>query len=88
MSIGPQVEELIRAKFGPRAQNRAAEAMGISPAYLSDICNGRRGISADVAVKISDVFGAGVGDDLLREQLELALSAAYERANTQRKISA
>lgn len=58
--------------------------MGISQAYLSDIVNGRRGISAEVAVKICKVFGKGVGDELYMSQAELALKDAHE-ADRKRK---
>jgi addiction module HigA family antidote len=78
MSIGKDIERLIAKTFGPRSQNHAAQEMGISQAYLSDIVNGRRGISAEVAVKMCKVFGKGIGDELYMRQAELALKEAHD----------
>jgi len=36
--------------------NRLARAIGVSPARVSDIVNGRRGISADTALRLGRFF--------------------------------
>jgi addiction module HigA family antidote len=58
-----------------------AEAIGISKAYLSDIVNGRRGISADMAMR----FEAALGMEAsfwLRAQAELDLYQAQHDEKT------
>lgn len=40
-------------------QHRFATHIRVSPAYLSDIIKGRRGISAEMAYKIGQAFGTG-----------------------------
>jgi len=84
-TIGKDIEHLIQGRFGPRSQKRAAELLGLSQAYLSDICNGRRGISADVAVRLSRVFGADVGEELFRKQAEDALADARKAARARKR---
>lgn len=85
MTIGAEISRLIEAKYGPRSQKRAADEMGISTAYLSDVVNGNRGISAEVAIRISRVFGHGVGEDLYLRQSEAALAAAKAAALAAKK---
>jgi antitoxin HigA-1 len=56
----------------------AAEALGVSRRTLSDIVNGRAGISAEMAIRLAKAFG-GSPDIWVRMQ------AAYELAQAQKK---
>jgi addiction module HigA family antidote len=38
-------------------QNSLARSLGVNPARISDIVNGRRGISGDTALRLSRYFG-------------------------------
>lgn len=76
MTIGAQLDKLISDRFGDRKQCHAAALMGISQAYMSDIINGKRGISAETALRISRVFGPDLGEALFRQQAEMELEAA------------
>lgn len=44
-----QVIDLLRARVGASSQKDVAANLNLSPQYLSDILQGRRGISANVA---------------------------------------
>ena len=76
MAIGAQLGRLISDRFGARKQAHAATLIGISQAYMSDIINGKRGISAETAVRISRVLGPGVGESLFLHQAESELEQA------------
>lgn len=39
------------------SQNRLARDLGVNPARVSDIIHGRRGISADTALRLATYFG-------------------------------
>lgn len=84
MTVGEQLAALIEHRFGKRGKKDAAGYLGISAPYLSDVCGGRRGISAELAVRISRVFGDGVGEDLYRQHYDAALEDA-KRAMRKRK---
>lgn len=75
-TVGQELEALIERQYGHRGKKMASESLGISPAYLSDICNDRRGISAEMAVRISRVMGAGLGERLYRRHCALDLERA------------
>jgi antitoxin HigA-1 len=51
----------------------AAQALGVTRNTLSELVNGRRGISPEMAVRLERVFGAGAERWLVRQaQHELA----------------
>jgi addiction module HigA family antidote len=51
----------------------AAEALGVTRVTLSELVNGRRGISPEMAVRISKVFGGSAESWLVQQaQYELA----------------
>ena len=56
----------------------AAEALGVTRNTLSELVNGRRGISPEMAVRLSKVFG-GTEDGWLVQQ------AQYELAQVRRE---
>jgi antitoxin HigA-1 len=56
---------------------RAAEALGVTRNTLSELVNGKRGISPEMAVRIAKVFG-GTEDGWLIQQ------AQYELAHVRR----
>ena len=84
MSIGSEINELIEQKFGPAKRGHAADELGISRPYISDIISGKRNLSAEMAVRLSEMFGNHVGRDLLIKQATLE----YETARLARKTSA
>lgn len=52
---------------------QAAEALGVTRVTLSELVNGRRGISPEMAVRISKVFGGSAESWLVQQaQYELA----------------
>jgi len=69
---------MIEKKFGKRGKKAAAAKLGISPAYLSDMCGDRRGISAEFAVKLSKVFGQQAADTLYQQSCWQDLADAYQ----------
>lgn len=77
--IGENLEQLIEHKLGPRSLGKAADMMGISRPYMSDICNGHRALTPAVAVKLSKLFGEGVGRSLWIKQAELEYEAAQRK---------
>ena len=52
---------------------RAAEALGVTRNTLSELANGKRGISPEMAVRLSKVFGGSAESWLVQQaQYELA----------------
>src|ERR1700693_1288986 len=52
---------------------QAAEALGVTRTTLSELVNGRRGISPEMAVRLSKVFGGSAESWLVQQaQYELA----------------
>ena len=52
---------------------RAAEALGVTRTTLSELVNGKRGISAEMAVRLSKVFGGSAQSWLVQQaQYDLA----------------
>ena len=63
------------------SQNALAKAIGVAPSRITDIINGRRGITADTDLRLTRFFGLSEGYFLrLQEHIETAL--------TKQKISA
>jgi addiction module HigA family antidote len=56
----------------------AAEALRVSRRTLSDIVNGRAGISAEMAIRLAKAFGGG-------PDVWVRMQAAYELAQAQKK---
>ena len=52
---------------------QAAEALGVTRTTLSELVNGRRGISAEMAVRLSQVFG-GSAESWITQQAQYDLS--------------
>jgi addiction module HigA family antidote len=77
MSPGTQLAKLVKRRY--RTQREAAAVLGVSPAYLGDVLADRRGISAELAVRLSRVFGAGVGERLLNRQGAVDLQRARDK---------
>jgi antitoxin HigA-1 len=59
----------------------AAEVLGVSRQTLSELLNGRAGISPEMAVRLSKAFGGSV-ESWLRQQMQ------YELAEVQKKAGA
>ncbi len=52
---------------------QAAEALGVTRTTLSELVNGKRGISPEMAVRLSKVFGGGAQSWLVQQaQYDLA----------------
>ena len=63
------------------SQNALAKAIGVAPSRITDIVNGRRGITADTDLRLSRLFG-------LSEGYFLRLQDHIETTLTKQKISA
>jgi addiction module HigA family antidote len=59
----------------------AARRLGISRKQLSDLINGRAGISPEMAIRLDKAFGGGA-DTWLRLQAAYDLAQAMKRART------
>lgn len=63
---------------------RAAEALGVTRNTLSELANGKRGISPEMAVRLSKVFGGNAESSLVQQaQYDLA-QARTERIKLKR----
>jgi len=56
---------------------RAAAALGVTRNTLSELVNGRRGVSPEMAVRLTEVFGG-------TEQGSIVQQAQYDRAQVSR----
>jgi len=57
------------------SQNALARAIGVAPSRITDIVNGRRGITADTDLRLSRLFGLSEGYFLrLQEHIETTLA--------------
>ena len=71
--IGKILEEEF---MGPNnlSQNALAKAIGVSPSRITDIVNGRRGITADTDLRLTRLFSLSEGYFLrLQEHIETTL---------------
>jgi len=59
----------------------AARALGVSRKQLSDVVNGRAGISAEMAIRLDKAFGGGA-DVWVRLQAAYDLARAMRRADS------
>ena len=56
------------------SQNALAKAIGVAPSRITDIVNGRRGITADTDLRLTRLFGLSEGYFLrLQEHIETTL---------------
>ena len=56
------------------SQNALARAIGVAPSRITDIVNGRRGITADTDLRLTRLFGLSEGYFLrLQEHIETTL---------------
>lgn len=64
--------EIVRAAIAKRqtTQKDVAKRLGISEQYLSDICSGRRAISAFVVVRLEHVLGLDAGGLFYQQAME------------------
>ena len=57
------------------SQNALAKAIGVAPSRITDIVNGRRGITADTDLRLVHLFGLSEGYFLrLQEHIETTLT--------------
>ena len=57
------------------SQNALARAIGVAPSRITDIVNGRRGITADTDLRLSRLFGLSEGYFLrIQEHIETTLA--------------
>ena len=57
------------------SQNALARAIGVAPSRITDIVNGRRGITADTDLRLTRLFGLSDGYFLrLQEHIETTLT--------------
>ncbi len=59
----------------------AADALGVTRKGLSELLNGRSGVSPDMAIRLEKVFGS-TADTWLRMQMQWDLWQARQRADT------
>ena len=62
------------------SQNALAKAIGVAPSRITDIVNGRRGISADTDLRLTRLFG-------LSEGYFLRLQGHIETVQARQKIA-
>ena len=78
----PTIGEVLSSEFlGPMkiSQNALAKAIGIPQNRLSDIINGKRGVSADTDLRLCKYFG-------LTDGYFLGLQMDFDRIAAKRKI--
>ena len=57
------------------SQNALAKAIGVAPSRITDIVNGRRGITADTDLRLTHLFGLSEGYFLrLQDHIETTLT--------------
>jgi len=57
------------------SQNALARAIGVAPSRITDIVNGRRGITADTDLRLARLFGLSEGYFLrLQEHIETTIT--------------
>jgi addiction module HigA family antidote len=76
MTVAEHIAKLIEAKGW--TQEEAALAMGVSRFSINQLLNGRRTLTAWMAVKLETVFGGAHAKTLLMQQVEEDLEEAYD----------
>lgn len=74
--------ELLRDDIIPatgRTKTEIASLLGISRQHLYDIANGRKPVSADVAVRLGKLFGNGAG-------IWIRMQAAHDTWHAERRV--
>jgi antitoxin HigA-1 len=79
---GEILRELCLAPLG-LSVTRAAHALGVSRKTLSSILNGRSGISAEMAIRLSIAFNT-TAESWLRQQLQYDLAKAETKRRSLR----
>ena len=75
--------EILRTDFmAPfeMSQNELARVMGVPPRRVNEIVLGKRGISADTAIRLTGAFG-------MSEKFWLGLQADYELEEARRRLA-
>jgi addiction module HigA family antidote len=78
--IGKMLEEEFMKPFG-LSQNALARAVNVPPNHITDIVNGKRGITADTDLRLTRLFG-------LSEGYFLRYQEHYDTVYAKRKIEA
>jgi addiction module HigA family antidote len=60
---------------------RAAQALGVTRTMLSELVNGKRGISAEMAIRLSQVFGSSA-ESRITQQAQLRSCTDSRRAHS------
>ncbi|MDR0314081.1 MAG: HigA family addiction module antidote protein [Treponema sp.] len=66
------------------SQNGLAKAIGVAPSRITDIVNGRRGITADTDLRLTRLFGLSEGY-FLRLQQHIETTLIKSKINTELK---
>lgn len=74
--VAPRIRAAI--KHSKRTQKDIAQAMEISEQYLSDLANGRRTVSAFVAVRLESVLGIDAHKAMVDQTLQELRQARVE----------
>ena len=64
------------------SQNALAKAISVSPSRITDIVNGRRGITADTDLRLTRLFGLSEGY-FLRLQEHIETTRVKQKINTE-----
>ena len=71
---GEILKEELMAPLG-LSSNALARALGVTPARINDVVRGRRGITADTALRLARYFGTDAQSWMnLQDQYELAIA--------------
>jgi len=66
------------------SQNALAKAIGVAPSRITDIVNGRRGITVDTDLRLTRLFGLSEGY-FLRLQEHIEITQIKQKINTELK---
>lgn len=78
------IAKLIRDAIGKRQQKDAAKVLGITPQYLCDILQARRGLSPEVAAKLGRIGLPGRHLYTMQEKRRVEIQWRYETGETDR----
>ena len=74
--LNEQISLLLDKQFPTRLE--AAKALSVSAAYISDVCQGKRRLSAELAARLVPIFGRARIQKLLIEQTLSELDEALQ----------
>ncbi|MHA1572310.1 MAG: HigA family addiction module antitoxin [Alphaproteobacteria bacterium] len=80
MHPGETIRELCLKPAG-LSVTKAAEGLGVSRKALSELLNGRSGISPEMAIRLSKGFG-GSAESWLTQQMQYDLAQAQKKAKS------